>query len=324
MTVVWRSSRRGLRRVRVGEASNPGSQLSRHGSPSQATAEDAHLVPSRASAELLDAMQEDLEDTEIRRRTRRRVVPSGEDLALTQKAARCLHQKFYDEECWPRLSNPERALMRSQCGPLASITFTAVPTSRMTRIEAQPFRLQAEAQVCREAGTRVRTNTFVRDMDLEGVHVLDGRRLEVVADGLTLWHGAQLAIDTTLVSPPAPGWHRQEDSGRPQRGGTATSQTHQGDHLPRALRRKRKGTFGAHCRSRIAMVRGDGTIHARSGQPLILQNRVKAAWLRRWSSVLACSAARAFAWSLLDKPANPGTGADTPVVHEVLRDDKFA
>ena len=60
---------------------------------------------------------------------------------------------------------------------------------------------QAAAQVCREAGARVRTNTFVRDMDLEGVHVLDGRRLEVVADGLTLWHGAQLAIDTTLVSP---------------------------------------------------------------------------------------------------------------------------
>ena len=179
--------------------------------------------------------------------------------------------------------------------------------------------------MCREAGARVRTNTFVRDMDLEGVHVLDGRRLEVVADGLMLWDGAQLAIDTSLVSPPAPGWHRQEDSGRPQRGGPATSQTHQGDHLPRALRRKRKGTFGgAHCRRRIAMVRRDGTILARSGQPLILQNRVKAAWLRRWSSVLACSAARAFAWSLLDNPANPGTGADTPLVHEVLRGDRFA
>ena len=57
--------------------------------------------------------------------------------------------------------------------------------------------------------------------------------------------------------------------------------------------------------------------------PLILQNRVKAAWLRRWSSVLACSAATAFAWFLLDNPANPGS-ADTPVVHEVLRNDKFA
>ena len=58
----------------------------------------------------------------------------------------------------------------------------------------------AAAQVCTEAGARVRTNTFVRDMDLESVHVLDGRRLEVVADGLTLWHGAQRAIHTTLVS----------------------------------------------------------------------------------------------------------------------------
>ena len=70
-------------------------------------------MPSRASAELPDAMQEDLEDTQIHRRTRRRVVPSDEDLTLTQKATRCLHQKFYDKECWPRLSNPERALMRT-------------------------------------------------------------------------------------------------------------------------------------------------------------------------------------------------------------------
>ena len=29
----------------------------------------------------------------------------------------------------------------------------------------------------------------------------DGRRLEVVVDGLPLFRGAQLAIDTTLVSP---------------------------------------------------------------------------------------------------------------------------
>ena len=36
---------------------------------------------------------------------------------------------------------------------------------------------------------------------LQTTQRLDGRRLEVVADGLTLWRGAQLAIDTTLVSP---------------------------------------------------------------------------------------------------------------------------
>ena len=54
---------------------------------------------------------------------------------------------------------------------------------------------------CREAGARVRTNAFVRDLDLGVVGVLDGRRLEVVADGLPLFNAAQLVIDTTLVSP---------------------------------------------------------------------------------------------------------------------------
>ena len=57
----------------------------------------------------------------------------------------------------------------------------------------------AAAQVCREAGARVSTNVHVRDLDLADLNAVDGRRLEVVADGLSLWHGAQLATDTTLV-----------------------------------------------------------------------------------------------------------------------------
>ena len=46
------------------------------------------------------------------------------------------------------------------------------------------------------------TNMVVRDMDLApgANHMADGRRLEVVVDGLSLFHGSQLAIDTTLVS----------------------------------------------------------------------------------------------------------------------------
>ena len=39
------------------------------------------------------------------------------------------------------------------------------------------------------------------DLDLGAFDHLDGRRLEIIADGLPLWRGAQLAIDTTLVSP---------------------------------------------------------------------------------------------------------------------------
>ena len=58
----------------------------------------------------------------------------------------------------------------------------------------------AAARVCREAGARVSTNIFVRDLDIAMVNTTDSRRLEVVADGLPFFGGAQLAIDTTLVS----------------------------------------------------------------------------------------------------------------------------
>ena len=58
--------------------------------------------------------------------------------------------------------------------------------------------------------------------------------------------------------------------------------------------------------------------------PLLLQGRVEAAWLRRWSATLACSAARSFAVSLLDRRPVPGTGDAIPSTHEVMRDDRFA
>ena len=56
------------------------------------------------------------------------------------------------------------------------------------------------ARICREAGGRVTTNAFVRDLDLNEPHGGDGRRLEVVVDGLLVRR--QLTVDTTLVSTP--------------------------------------------------------------------------------------------------------------------------
>ena len=67
------------------------------------------------------------------------------------------------------------------------------------------------AQICREAGGRVRTNTFVREMDVLDVDSGDGRQLEVVVDGLPLHGGAQVVVDTTLVS-------ARHCDGRPRRG----------------------------------------------------------------------------------------------------------
>ena len=55
-------------------------------------------------------------------------------------------------------------------------------------------------RICREAGGLVYTNVFVCDLDLMGPGVADGRRLEVVVNGLSLFGGSQIAVDTTLVS----------------------------------------------------------------------------------------------------------------------------
>ena len=53
-------------------------------------------------------------------------------------------------------------------------------------------------QVCREAGARVSTNVFVRDMDLTTFGQSKDRGC---ADGHTLWNGSQLPKATTFMSP---------------------------------------------------------------------------------------------------------------------------
>ena len=87
MIFARRSSKYGTRGVRVGEASNPGPQLSRQRSPSQGSTEES-VMP--ASEELMDTMQEDFEGTQVRRRTRRRVL-SDDDLLLTQVSPALSH-----------------------------------------------------------------------------------------------------------------------------------------------------------------------------------------------------------------------------------------
>ena len=304
--------------------------------------------------------------------------PNEPKFGWQQKASRALHKKFCQEVHLPRLTEPERAMMRSQHGPLASSALTAVPTHRMTKIDPQLFRVVlrrrlglslplssrtcrcgrhldplghhraacseagvlgrrgfplecAAAQVCREAGARVTTNAFVRDMDLVEYNALDGRRLEIVADGLTLWQGAQLAVDTTMVSPV-----RRDGTARPgaaERDGVALTQA----------RRQKERTYselaGEGGRARLVVLAAEvggrwseetaqflrSLAKARSeSSPFLLQNRVQAAYIRRWSGILACTAARSLALSLLERRLTPGTGADAPSVHEVLRDDRFA
>ena len=58
------------------------------------------------------------------------------------------------------------------------------------------------ARICSEGGARVFTNVHARDLDILVPEMHDGRRIELIAEGLPLFGGAQLAVDTTLVSAP--------------------------------------------------------------------------------------------------------------------------
>ena len=53
------------------------------------------------------------------------------------------------------------------------------------------------ARVCREAGATVRCHAKLRDMNV-AVSAQDERAIEVLASGLPIHHGAQLAVDVTM------------------------------------------------------------------------------------------------------------------------------
>ena len=131
------------------------------------------------------------------------------------------------------------------------------------------------ARICKEAGARVVPNMLVRNMDLAVPQAGDARRLKVVADGLPLWGGVQLAVDTTLVS-------ALRGDGNPRRGAA----TRDGAALSEARRDKERtypelgAAFG-----------GSGT----GGWWSMVRRRMEQAWRLRWTGLLACAAPRCFA-----------------------------
>ena len=67
--------------------------------------------------------------------------PVGPKHGWQKPAARAVHEHRVARVVWPNLTDPERALWRSQSGPLASNVLMAFPTSRSTLIDPQPFRV---------------------------------------------------------------------------------------------------------------------------------------------------------------------------------------
>ena len=129
----------------------------------------------------------------------------------------------------------------------------------------------------------VAMHILVRDLNVGSVPA-DDRRIEVIANGLPLWGGMQLAVDTTLV----------------------------------VLALEVGGRFSP---KTVDFVQRLARARARSVPPRV-RGAVSAAFARRWSSFLAAGASRAYAASLLALPAHSAAGVDgpPPLVSDVLAD----
>eukprot|EP00439_Symbiodinium_sp_Y106_P044021 s6837_g5.t1 len=138
------------------------------------------------------------------------------------------------------------------------------------------------------------------------VPVAGDRRIEVVGNGLALWHGSQQAADATIVSPVT-------RAGDAQPG----ADVHPGRAVDSAARRKRRQTQPPSSACSL----GNGALE----MPAPLRAAACAAWVARWSGLLAVAAQRAIAASLLELPlaGECNLAGDAPELHEVLADVRW-
>ena len=172
------------------------------------------------------------------------------------------------------------------------------------------------------------TNVLVLDLDLPLPVVADNRRLEVVADGLPIFGGSQLALDTTLVC-------ALHCDGSPHTGAADMDGV-----VLRAGRRKERRypeLVGRGSRARLVVlaieVGGRWSPELQSfvaqlakskarEQPFLLQKRFEQAWRMRWGAFLACAAAKAVATCLLELRCAHGADGHTPPAWEVEADHR--
>ena len=187
---------------------------------------------------------------------------------------------------------------------------------------------KAAARVCREAGARVAENVLLRDMNIGGISGHDGRNLEVVANGLPLWGGAQLAVDTTLVCP-------VRRNGTPQPGAATTDGTQLGTARTRKEVKYRELLASRRCRLVVLAIEVGGRWSEEAVRfirllakakartvPALVRAAAKAAFLHRWTGILAVAALAA---TLLELPVDDAEAVDGDmrVLEEVLGDARL-
>ena len=192
---------------------------------------------------------------------------------------------------------------RAACSTVGVLAARAVPPER------------AWARVGREAGGRVKTNVYLKNLNLLEARVRDDRRLEVVVSGLPLYNGAQVAVDATLVSPLT-------------RKGQARARAHWQDGAALKDARKSKANtypellHSSRCRLLTAGMEVGGRwdeeaynflvelAKAKAAEaPKVLRGSAVYSWLRRWVAILSKAGMDSFVTILLGEQEG-GTDTD--------------
>ena len=200
------------------------------------------------------------------------------DVAVQPTCLATIAQRAPEQECWGGGASPSRALPPG----------------------------------CREGGARLSSNVMVRDLDLRAPDMHDGRRLEVVAEGLPLFGGALVSALNC------------DGSARPHAAdvdGVALS--------PR--RGKKKLTYpelvGLRSRARLVVLAGEvgGRWSAETMSYLGLLAKARTRSETHLKSRRVEQAWRIpFAASLLEQRVSIGCDGKAPVSHEVVADHWYA
>ena len=272
-------------------------------------------------------------------------------------------ERQHREILLPQLTDSERAMLRSHSGPLAGVPFSTTPSSFLSRIDSHFFRvlllrrlclplplslslhvsvvvavlstpLATELHVlergCWEGGaSQWRVQVFGSAVKLEeGLLLMPccvSSTLEILVDGLPLFGGAQLAVDTTLVSP----LHCD--------GSLHPRDANEDGAVLAAARRLKERTYpelvGPRRRARLVVLAGEiggrwseetrrflSLLAKAKARSPILKRRAEQAWRMRWGAILSCAAARAFAASLLELKHGGGVDGDVLSTHDVVND----
>ena len=203
--------------------------------------------------------------------------------------------------------------------------WSACSRSGRLRIRCKPLE-RAWARVFREAGARVQTDVLLRNIDLQGLAVNDGRMLEIVATGLPLHRGVPLGVDSTMGAPlhanGLPHTNAADNDGvaiqRLERAKRATYPELVDSNRLRltTLACETGGRWSQECVKTVRLLARAKARSAREEQ----QTKMAAAYANRWWSILSVAAQNSLAGSLADdKPQLlDGIDGEEPDWQEVL------